>query len=117
MASTMTSSSLQSKHAGQQGLTVRNDEKIFATAGWDGRMRVYSTKAMKELAVLKWHKEGCYALGFAHVQDDTRNSDADDDTMVQKSMTVAEKRDEKARMTHWLAAGSKDGKVSMWNIY
>lgn len=117
MASTMTSSSLQSKHAGQQGLTVRNDEKIFATAGWDGRMRVYSTKAMKELAVLKWHKEGCYALAFAHVQDDTPNSDADDDTMVQKSTTVAEKREEKARMTHWLAAGSKDGKVSLWDIY
>merc|ERR1712000_759487 len=45
------------KHAGQQGLTVRSD----------GRMRVYSTKTLKELAVLKWHKEGCYSVALADV--------------------------------------------------
>ena len=60
---------IQTKHAGQQSLSVRSDAKIFATAGWDGRARVYSTKSMKELAVLKWHKEGCYALAFAEIHD------------------------------------------------
>jgi WD40 repeat protein len=100
---------IQTKHAGQQGLAVRNDQKIFATAGWDGRMRVYSVKGMKELAVLKWHGEGCYAVAFA---------DVDDANAVQgRSLTVAELRVEKARTTHWLAAGSKDGKVSLWEIY
>ncbi|GAB7338490.1 hypothetical protein MBLNU457_5243t1 [Dothideomycetes sp. NU457] len=61
---------VQTKHAGQQSLAVRSDGRIFATAGWDGRMRVYSAQSMKELAVLKWHKEGCYALAFAEVLDD-----------------------------------------------
>ena len=116
--STLDTKTLQSKHAGQQGLTMRNDEKIFATAGWDGRMRVYSTKAMKELAVLKWHKEGCYAIAFAEVQDSENANDFESATSVTAlSQTVAAKREHKARTTHWLAAGSKDGKVSLWDIY
>lgn len=108
--SSVETKTIQTKHAGQQGLAVRNDEKIFATAGWDGRMRVYSVKSMKELAVLKWHGEGCYAVAFADV-------DMAPVTVEQNLMTVAESRVEKARTTHWLAAGSKDGKVSLWEIY
>ena len=111
---------LQTKHAGQQGLTIRSDESIFATAGWDGRMRVYSTKSMKELAVLKWHKEGCYAVAFAEISTTTSSSGDDtelDGSIVKKSQTVSEQRIAKAKLTHWLAAGSKDGKVSLWDIY
>ncbi|KAI5362791.1 putative WD40/YVTN repeat-like-containing domain superfamily [Septoria linicola] len=116
---------LQTRHAGQQGLTVRNDEKIVATAGWDGRMRVYSTKGFKELAVLKWHKEGCYAIGFADVldaqegTDHVEGQDGDGQGLVKKEsrITVVQRREAKARTTHWLAAGSKDGKVSLWDIY
>ncbi len=59
---------LNTGHSGQQGLKVRSDGRIFATAGWDARLRVYSTQSMKELAVLKWHKAGCYATAFAEVE-------------------------------------------------
>lgn len=107
---------IQTKHAGQQGLAVRNDEKVFATAGWDGRMRVYSVKGMKELAVLRWHGEGCYAVAFAEVEvEDELKSTAV--VKAERELTVAERREEMARTTHWLAAGSKDGKVSLWEIY
>ncbi|RMZ89697.1 hypothetical protein DV736_g3091, partial [Chaetothyriales sp. CBS 134916] len=58
------------KHAGQQGLSVRSDGKIFATAGWDARARAYSCKTLKELAVLKWHKDGCSSTSFATVPDE-----------------------------------------------
>lgn len=117
---------VQTKHAGQQGLCVRSDERIFATAGWDGRMRVYSVKTMKELAVLKWHKEGCYALGFATVKDKSDgNSSAElvpragtlAGAMMKQNLTVSQQRAEAAKTTHWLAAGSKDGKVSLWDVY
>ena len=115
---------VQTKHAGQQSLSVRNDEKIFATAGWDGRVRVYSAKAMTELAVLKWHKEGCYALDFADVRDKTAFDDnngsrneEEAQVVTLRSRTVAEQRAEKATNTHWLAVGSKDGKISLWDIY
>jgi WD40 repeat protein len=115
---------VQTKHAGQQSLAVRSDEKIFATAGWDGRIRVYAAKSMKELAVLKWHKEGCYAVAFAGVLDgndaetETTSPEADEDgTMTRSNLTVSQQRVERSKRTHWLAAGSKDGKVSLWEIY
>ncbi|KAH9825541.1 WD domain, G-beta repeat [Teratosphaeria destructans] len=110
----------QTKHAGQQSLTVRDDEKILATAGWDGRVRVYSCKTMKELAVLKWHKEGCYALAFARSRDSGKSyvSVLEEPGLVtKKEFTVSERRQQIAKETHWLAAGSKDGKISLWNIY
>lgn len=116
------------KHSGQQGLRIRSDGKIFATAGWDARIRVYSAKTMKELAVLKWHKVGCYGTAFASIgasnvdASGERTADADDKNAVavaERSIvsTVQKRREEKAQSTHWLAAGSKDGKVSLWDIY
>ena len=119
---------LQTKHAGQQSLSVRGDGKVFATAGWDGRVRVYAAKGLKEVAVLKWHKEGCYATAFAEIVDldasrakdgDGDGDDDDDDGTVasRRELTVAQLRALKSQSTHWLAAGSKDGKVSLWDIY
>ncbi|KAI9879123.1 MAG: ASTRA complex subunit [Pleopsidium flavum] len=119
---------VQTKHSGQQGLRVRSDGKIFATAGWDSRIRVYSSKTMNELAVLKWHKEGCYAVAFAEVDllvsapsyDAEKQPTNGELATTQRSSalkTVEQQRNEKAQSTHWLAAGSKDGKVSLWDIY
>lgn len=98
----------QTKHSGQQGISIRSDGRILATAGWDSRIRVYSSKTLKELAVLKWHKQGCYAVDFAWL---TFATDSD------PGNTVAEKRKARVRATHWLAAGAKDGKISLWDIY
>ena len=111
--------SLQTKHAGQQSLVVRGDGKIFATAGWDGRVRVYAAaKGMRELAVLKWHKEGCYAVDFAEVLDGgVGGTDGDDKGEPAKTLTVSQQRLARSKATHWLAAGSKDGRVSLWDIY
>ncbi|KAL2221911.1 WD repeat protein [Thermoascus aurantiacus ATCC 26904] len=137
---------VNTKHAGQQGLRVRSDGKIFATAGWDCRVRVYACKNMKEMAVLKWHKEGCYAVAFAEVFDADRPSEPqraptegntgisprqaednddkgdDDRSLVQTRpigslAAIHQQRNQKAQRTHWLAAGAKDGKISLWDIY
>ena len=121
---------VQTKHSGQQGLSCRSDGKIFATAGWDSRIRVYSSKTVKELAVLKWHKSGCYATAFADVEPPLptkaedppikEEPDGDEKPLARQSSavsTVQRRRDTKAQSTHWLAAGSKDGKVSLWVIY
>ncbi|KAL4872553.1 hypothetical protein BDV12DRAFT_133862 [Aspergillus spectabilis] len=133
---------VNTKHAGQQGLRVRSDGKIFATAGWDSRVRVYSCKTMKELAVLKWHREGCYAVGFGEIlgatpdvdssstnavteQQGQQGKDGDEDKkriihQAKEDFSLAQvqrQRSLKVQNTHWLVAGSKDGKISLWDIY
>ena len=120
---------LQTKHSGRQGLQIRSDGKIFSTAGWDARIRIYSAKTLNELAVLKWHKEGCYATAFAEIEPsltgsapeavETSSSSGVAAVARQTSNlnTVQRRRNDKAQSTHWLAAGSKDGKVSLWDIY
>lgn len=134
---------VNTKHAGQQSLQLRSDGRVFATAGWDSKVRVYSAKTMKEVAVLKWHQVGCYAAAFAEVgravgdQDTDVAAGKDEDTSAVNAdktppteqgpgsllipklveLTVRDKRIRQAKSAHWLAAGSKDGKVSLWDIF
>ena len=113
----------QTKHSGQQSLRIRSDGKIFATAGWDSKVRVYATKSLKDLAVLKWHKEGCYSLAFANIDGDPakggeiEKGTSTDVVKGSSDMTVKQERLWKAKTTHWLAVGSKDAKISLWDIY
>ncbi|KAI1340293.1 WD40 repeat-like protein [Xylariaceae sp. FL0016] len=127
---------INTKHSGQQSLRIRSDGKIFATAGWDSKVRVYSAKTMTELAVLKWHGVGCYAVAFASLggrntsesreEESPGTEDGSADTAKDKDVTVTTKpgelsvkdrRIKMAKEAHWLAAGSKDGKISLWDVY
>ncbi|KAI8181721.1 ASTRA-associated protein 1 [Colletotrichum sp. SAR 10_75] len=118
------------KHSGQQGLRVRDDGRIFATAGWDSTVRVYSSKTLKEVATLKWHQVGCYAVALANVgASTTHGRDAPSEQQPQEEepprdlvscsgqLSVKDRRILQAQSAHWLAAGSKDGKISLWDIF
>lgn len=127
-------------HSGLQSLAIRSDSRILATAGWDSRARLYSAKTLKELAVLKWHKVGCYAVAFAEVLDgrpeaynhthekstpdaleqgtgQNDNQAVDRRRNTQTVSKTQQAREDKARNMHWIAVGSKDGNVSMWDVY
>jgi WD40 repeat protein len=115
--------SLNTKHAGQQSLCVRSDGRLFVTGGWDSRIRIYSTKTMKEVAVLKWHKEGVYAVDFAQVlyagdlwqeEGSTVGEVARKETGLGK---LQRQREEVMQCKHWVVAGAKDGKVSLWEVF
>ncbi|KAK4227545.1 WD40-repeat-containing domain protein [Podospora fimiseda] len=125
---------INTKHSGQQSLVIRSDNLIFATAGWDSKIRIYSVKSLKEVAVLKWHQVGCYAAAFSDIistspppqsqQDTTASSSAgasESREMIQipklVEMTVKGKRIQQAKTAHWIAVGSKDGKVSLWDVF
>ncbi|KAI0837851.1 WD40 repeat-like protein [Hypoxylon sp. FL0890] len=137
---------INTKHSGQQDLRVRSDGKIFATAGWDSKVRVYSTKTMSELAVLKWHEVGCYAIAFAtlangkvsnlrksNIHNEEASENLENETATTNTtdnrdasivtapklgqLSVKDRRIKMAKEAHWLAAGSKDGKISLWDIY
>ena len=140
---------INTKHSGQQSLRIRGDNLIFATAGWDSKIRIYSVKTMKEVAVLKWHQVGCYAAAFSDIlsasspsRENTAATSSENATNIQDTakdstegaakeevmaavapiprlvdMTVRDKRIHQAKTAHWLAAGSKDGKVSLWDVF
>jgi len=132
------------------------------------RIRVFSAKTLKPLAVLKYHREGLYCLGFANVElklkdriendaeamadnQDDQDKDIsvpslnqtsqdtgtnmplhttiDDDNYSQGSVVDSEESDDdnnledslKSRAEwsrrHWLAAGGKENRISLWEIY
>ncbi|KAF2645371.1 WD40 repeat-like protein [Massarina eburnea CBS 473.64] len=117
------------KHAGQQSLCVRSDGRLLVTGGWDSRIRLYSSKTMKEMAVLKWHKEGVYAVDFGEILSaedllSTGNGEPDQDgdgKQITKRETglgkLQRQREEQMQMKHWVVAGAKDGKVSLWEVF
>ncbi|KAH4932604.1 hypothetical protein HBI65_211170 [Parastagonospora nodorum] len=116
--------STNTKHSGQQSLRVRSDGRILATGGWDTRIRIYSTKTLKEVAVLKWHKEGIYAVDFAEVLDagDLAGQDGQggDGEVVRKETGLGKlqkQREQAMQLKHWIVAGAKDGKVSLWEVF
>ncbi|XP_060125260.1 guanine nucleotide-binding protein subunit beta-like protein 1 isoform X2 [Zootoca vivipara] len=71
-------------------VTLRQDKKILATAGWDHRVRLFGWKKMKPLAVLDYHTAAVHCVAFSdHSQPKER----------------------------LMAAGSKDRRISVWSIY
>ncbi|KAJ7632862.1 WD-40 repeat-containing protein [Roridomyces roridus] len=91
-------------HPGNGCIAIRDDGRVCAIGGWDGRIRLYSTKTLRPLGTLRYHKIGCQALEFARSVD----SEEDED----EEMSAAE-REARGR---WLAAGSKDHRVSLWAL-
>ena len=76
------------------------------------RVRLYSTKTLKPLGTLDYHKKSCQAVAFAryrHAQTSAAD-DADEDEDDEFS------EEEKAERRRWLVAGSQDSRVSVWSL-
>ncbi|GAW01300.1 WD-40 repeat-containing protein [Lentinula edodes] len=56
------STTFRTKHPGNACIAIRDDGRVCAVGGWDGKVRLYSTKSFKPLGTLKYHKDGCQAL-------------------------------------------------------
>lgn len=79
------------KHAGQQSMRIRSDDKLIATAGWDSFARIYTTKKLKEVAVLGYHKSAVNSLAFRDKTDQGESG--------------------------MIALGGKDSKISLWRLF
>jgi len=50
--------------AGTADVAVRADSRVFASAGWDSKVRVFGYPRGKPLAVLHYHRSGCACVAF-----------------------------------------------------
>lgn len=81
------------KNAGINCIRIRDDQKIFSTGGWDGRVRIFSWKSLRPLAVLTEHKNGG-VMDIAYSEG-------------------------KVNMWHApiMATAGMDGQISLWDLY
>lgn len=74
-------------------ITIRPDAKIMAVGGWDSRVRLFSWKNLKPLAVLDEHREAvqdiCFSLNRTRAYDNK----------------------------YLMATAAKDGYIALWDIY
>ena len=123
-------------HPGNGSVAIRDDGKVCAIGGWDGRhviiyrlvaqaqtcslaprIRLHSTKSLKPLGSLKYHKSACQCVEFPRSiknatkegQDFESKDDASEDDEEMGS-------EEKLERSRWLIAGAKDSRISIWPL-
>jgi len=100
----------RTKHPGNGAVAIRDDGKVCAIAGWDGRIRLYATRTMKALGTLKYHKSNCQVVEFARsLESGVKINLRDDD---EEEMT----EEEQAERARWLISGAKDNRVVIWTL-
>ncbi|KAF9159395.1 ASTRA complex subunit [Actinomortierella ambigua] len=121
---------------------IRDDLKIVVLAGWDGKIRIFSYKTLKPLAILTCHRESLYCVALASIvgvmkdeqvawpqrnrgsggnEDEINGDDSDSDSGGSGS-SDEDVEDQRRRLQqfsrqHWLAAGGKENRISQWQIY
>ncbi|XP_076749890.1 guanine nucleotide-binding protein subunit beta-like protein 1 isoform X2 [Xylocopa sonorina] len=78
---------------GTSVITIRPDGRVVAIGGWDSRVRIFSWKSLKPLAVLDQHKEAVQDINYS-----TRQISAYDNKNI-------------------MATAAKDGYIALWDIY
>lgn len=126
----------KTKYPGNGAIAIRDDGRVCAIGGWDGkcvkiawnvsgsctltiavgRIRLYSTKNLKPLGTLAYHKGNCQAVAFARSYPHTSASAAatGDAGGVEEEDEMGE--DEKARRSRWLISGGHDHRVALWTL-
>jgi ASTRA-associated protein 1 len=74
-------------------------------------VRLYSTKSLRPLGTLAYHRDGCQAVAFAHNYTSAQEKHAQGGEEEDSDEEEAQK--ERAR---WLASAGKDGRIALWPL-
>lgn len=123
----------RTSHPGIGSVAIRDDGKVCAIGGWDGRqvvfyflfdsnlfalrIRLYSTKSLKPLGTLRYHKSACQCVEFAQslgytTKVEDKGFESKDDACDDEEM----RPEEKLERSRWLIAGAKDNRISIWHL-
>ena len=102
-------------------VTIPVDIAGLSNNFFSARIRLYSTKSLKPLGTLNYHKGSCQAVVFSRSLhhaipsagvrgESTLSQDEEDDD--EDEMNKAEKMER----TRWLVGGGKDHRVSIWAL-
>ncbi|KAL1708003.1 WD40-repeat-containing domain protein [Schizophyllum commune] len=94
----------RTKQPGNACIAIRDDGRVCAVGGWDGGIRLYSTKTLKPLGTLRYHKTSVQALPSSTAEDLADDSESDDDD------------GDSAERERWLIAGGKDNRLTIWAL-
>ncbi|KAF9048413.1 WD-40 repeat-containing protein [Panaeolus papilionaceus] len=109
----------RTKHPGNASVDIRHDGRICAVGGWDGKIRLYSTKTFKSLGTLKYHKASIQCVAFpkligqvgeAGQRSGQASEGGDTDALDDDDWSD----DDVSERNRWLVGGSKDNRVSVW---
>ncbi|PIL35721.1 hypothetical protein GSI_02451 [Ganoderma sinense ZZ0214-1] len=107
----------RTKHPGNGSVSIRDDGRVCAVGGWDGKVRLYSTKTFKSLGSLAYHKKNCQSVAFAHLRSDMRSSGTATDTEGSEEEDEDDMSEaEKEERTRWLVSGGQDSRVVVWSL-
>ncbi|SPC66826.1 uncharacterized protein UHOD_02347 [Ustilago sp. UG-2017b] len=106
--------------AGHASIVIAPNGKTCALAAWNGSIRVYSVenKQIEQLFSLQYHSDTVECLAFAYVttsqddEDEDEEDEEDEEKDERKSGQVTAKNTELI-----LAAGGRDGKISLWKYH
>ncbi|CAG8503430.1 1634_t:CDS:10 [Ambispora leptoticha] len=113
-------SQVKIKTPGISYVCIRSDSKIFATAGWDARVRIFSAKNLKPLAILSYHNESVHALAFSELLDLESDKSMKDINKIDDKHHNLEVCDnnleedianDQQLKRHYLVAGGKDTRI------